>query len=566
MTAPLSEPAHDAQRPERPPALHLLAVLLIASLVFLPYLGRGGFTSTEGHRVIPGWEMLETKNFFLPTMFGQVYLRKPPGMPWAVALSASLLGETEFSARLVSAASTIALALAATVFAARWFGRNHAIWAGIATALSPILWGPGRTAEIEALNNLGASLAVFLILDAFLHPRATGQPALRPKVRRGERASGANSQTARHALPRGLLLGLALTIAALAKGPAAIPAILGAIAAGALAARPSRARGQPAPRPAAGVPLLALTIALAISASILSAVFLKLAAAIKTSGQTPITQTVNDFLWTSRPFTLKSLAEVALMPLTALAMTLPWGLAMLFPWGKDAKAEAARADSSCHWSAGSAAGQWSPDARALRAARALTLACILSVLALALAGVRNPRYAQPCIAFVPILAAYTARGFAAAGAAAPAFLPLRRKLARAMCGEPALILCAAAACAFVLDLEPRTRPESGRGVGLAIADYLHPGDELLADHVIEARPEILLYTRQRTQNQVRIRWIPGLMDSPAPPSPTALLVLRRDPGSSEYAALEARGLKDRYHEVAAGRVHKFDVGVFRPRP
>jgi hypothetical protein len=26
------------------------------------------------------------------------------------------------------------------------------------------------------------------------------------------------------------------------------------------------------------------------------------------------------------------------------------------------------------------------------------------------------------------------------------------------------------------------------------------------------------------------------------------------------------GLKDRYHEVDAGRVHKFDVGVFRALP
>jgi 4-amino-4-deoxy-L-arabinose transferase-like glycosyltransferase len=512
-----------APRYGRPPILHLALVLAVALLVFVPCLGRGGFTATEGHRVIPGWEMLQTHDWFLPTMFGQVYLRKPPGMPWAVAASAALLGESEFSARLVSAVSMCSLALAAAWFGGRWFGRRHGLWAGLATALTPALWPSARAAEIEALNNLGAGLAVFLVIDLLLLPPRRGWGWL----------------------ARGTILGLALCIAALAKGPAAAPAVLGAGLGACIAVRSLRPLLSPAG--------IALALGVLLCAGTTGLVVLKLAAAAEGSGQTPVLQGASDFTWIGRPLTPSSIGRVLAMPAVALAASLPWGLAMLFPWGPDARAEADRTPE---------------DARILACARAITLASLLGIALLLAAGVRNPRYAQPCIGFVPILAAYTARGIGTRPSS-PAFLPLRRKLAALMCGQPTLALCAAAAAAYIIALEPSLRPESGRTAGYAIAEYLKPGDTVLADHIIEARPEIVLYARQRTGNQVRYRWVPALMGSDPiatrPPPDSAVLLLRCDAESGELQALETRGLKDRYHETAVARVHKFEVGVFRWR-
>src|SRR5688572_8287769 len=149
--------------PTRPALWHVLAVLGVCLLVYWPRLGATGFSSTEGHRVIPAWEMLDTGGWLVPTMFGQAYLRKPPGMAWAVAASSAVLGRTEFAGRAVSAAAATGLALLALVFGGRWFGRG--LPAGLAASLLPLMWASGRSAEIEALHALAAVAAAMLLLD-----------------------------------------------------------------------------------------------------------------------------------------------------------------------------------------------------------------------------------------------------------------------------------------------------------------------------------------------------------------------------------------------------------------
>ena len=74
---------------ERGPALgrQVVIVLALCAVVFWVRLGADGLGATEGHRAVPGWEMLDTGRWLVPTMFDQPYLRKPPGMSWAVALS-----------------------------------------------------------------------------------------------------------------------------------------------------------------------------------------------------------------------------------------------------------------------------------------------------------------------------------------------------------------------------------------------------------------------------------------------------------------------------------------------
>ena len=100
----------------------------------------GGLSYTEGHRAIPAWEMLESGDWLVTTLFDRVYLRKPPGMAWAIAGSSAVFGQTEFAARFVSAVCSTAMVLVAYGFARRWFGARWALSAGIG---SPDYWITG---------------------------------------------------------------------------------------------------------------------------------------------------------------------------------------------------------------------------------------------------------------------------------------------------------------------------------------------------------------------------------------------------------------------------------------
>src|ERR1043165_6999072 len=131
----------------RHPPAQLALVILIAAFVYLPFLGVRPPDFSEGHRAVPGWTMLESHDWWHIRMFGTTYIRKPPGTPWAIAASSSLFGETPFAARLPSALSAILMSAIAWFYGRRWFGAGLA--AGLAQALTPLFWSPGRTAEIE---------------------------------------------------------------------------------------------------------------------------------------------------------------------------------------------------------------------------------------------------------------------------------------------------------------------------------------------------------------------------------------------------------------------------------
>jgi 4-amino-4-deoxy-L-arabinose transferase-like glycosyltransferase len=513
---------HTPGRGGRPPALHLALVLLVCMLVYWPLLGATGFTSTEGHRVIPGWELMETGDYLVTRMFGQIYLRKPPGMPWAVALSSSVLGQTEFAARAVSALSMTAMAILTTLFAARWFGPRWALWGGLAAALMPVLWSTGRAAEIEALNNLAAAAAVLLLLDLLVFRRA---------------------EPLRAQLPMALAGAAAMLVAALAKGPAAFAAIGMTIVASALVLRSARIVLRPA-----------LWIAALLPAAIFGALVLAIGRAVEAAGQPPVLQGVSDFLWSGRNLTVRNFGKVLAMGPSALFTAFPASLALLFVWERSTGAEA------------EPSGPIAP--RSDQIARAVALTCILSLALLTVMGVQNPRYAQPSLVFLPVLAAYVARGTAGM------FNERRRKVARAFLparGLPWLIVLLAAAIYYIAWHQHLQRSRgSGREAGIALARHLPGGAVVWADQLIEARPEVLLYARRAARDDgrdVTILWMPGLatrLETAQPPAAT-FFALRTDDKANELAALTA-SKSLRGEPIAAGRVHKFDFALVRIFP
>lgn len=449
----------------------LLVILAACALIYGLQLGTGGFTDTEGHRALPGFAMLDSGDWLVPRLFERPYLRKPPGMPWAVAASATVFGPTEFAARLVSALAATGMAVLAFAFGRRWFGPRAGLAAGLAQALLPWLWSSGRAAEIEALNALGTQAAALALLTLALH---------RP---RGAAAWAWSAAAAS---------GLAVML--LAKGPAGLPVPLAALAAGTLASgrRWRAALAQPtvwAALAAGAAPLLAWTLAVR--------------AHLDTTGELAhaVMQSPSEFLFTEPAWRIAGLAPAAWLS------SMPAALAVLFPWGPDARRERWR--SALRGPPGDR-----PATSAARVARALAAAWCLAVVAFVLVGVGNPRYTLPACGLLGPLA-----GYAVAGACGGGFGRRRAAIGRVMLlGHPSVLLAALAlaSAAWITTLEPRQRATSGRAAGTslgrALADLTRSGAVpiepsglfLSADGLVEARPEVLWYAAGEFSAQNRL--------------------------------------------------------------
>ncbi len=496
--------------------LGLMLVLLACAVAYWPRLGATGLSMSEGHRILPAWEMLDRGEWLVPRLFGQVYLRKPPGMPWAVAASSMLLGRTEFAARAVSAASATLMALVAFAFAARWYGPRWGAGAGLASALMPLFWESGRSAEIEALNNLGTQVALLAMLDLLVF-----------RAVRGAAPARAGLMT--------VLAAAGLTIAGLAKGPASGPCFVGAVIGACVVVRSWRPLFSP----------------LLWGASLAAGVVLALVAwRIRTAvgAEHKVTQAPSDFLWSSERLSFLGVLDVLKLGPESLVLALPVSLALLYPWGSSARLDAGRSDS--------ARAPW-------MMARSIAWTCLLSLVLLTAIGVGNPRYTLPAMTIAPLLVPYVFSSVANSTSLA------RRLSARVGTlwhpgAWPAILL--AGAIGYIVFQERQRDASSGRESGEALAGVIPDGAVVWADGVIEARPEVLHYAvaaAARGGRRVTARWLPGLHRGLELPAPGAFVLLRRDEMLSEMAAFERAGLRDRLVPLADGRVHKFDFVLCR---
>lgn len=448
-------------------AWQVLAILAVCIAVYWIDLGSGGFHSTEGHRAIPAYEMLDHAESLgdrlVPRLFTQPYLRKPPGMPWAIALSSELLGRTVFAARAVSALSMTLMALTAFWFGRRWFGPVAGLAAGLAQALMPVLWESGRAAEIEPLNNLATMIGAFCLIEA---------------LRRG------------HELSRwagwSLAASIGVSASVLAKGPASVPVYLAVVIACVVVSRSAKPLGR------AG-------LALSIAFLIVTVWLVLTVRALESGSAEPVTQSPSAFL-----FEPGQLLAVALLPLVAFVQFLPVSLALLFPWGPDARAEIGRGLGEDAW----------------RIGRTLAIAFIVSIGLFMVFGVRNPRYTLPAVSLLPPLVGMIVSGLGTW------LTPKRERIARLMLlGRPWVwvILLTVAAWMFIVTIENDRRATSGVDAGVRAAHVIGEWAResgligpipVVADHLIEARPEVLLAMEQEADRLgfggIHVVWVPGL--------------------------------------------------------
>lgn len=434
--------------------------------MFVVGLGDRGLAYSEGHRVGPGWEMLDAgmpweapDAWLVPRLFDAPYMRKPPGMAWAIAVSSGLLGKTEFAARLPSALAMLVLVLVSWRVTTRWLGSPWGFVAGVAQAMFPFYWSSARSAEIEMVHAAGAGCAALLIADVMF----------RQSGRRWPSAIGA---------------GVAIAVMALAKGPAGLPVVLAAPIGVCLA---TWSIG----------PLARTSLAWVL---VVPGVVLGMAAygvfnALDRTSQPVIWQDVGEFLWDG-----ERLAKILTLPAAAWGSMLPAGLALLvIPW-KPRREDAA---------AESASG---------RIARSLGLAWLVSIALYTLAGVSNPRYVLPAAGMLPPVVAAVMAGLC--GTTDNSRENRRRSVARVlMLGSRWSWAVVLGVCfvAFLVWYEgPRGRTSgdaAGAALGAWFDDTARQGGTVWADQLVECRPEVLLYARKWTPMQ-RVRWIKPLESAP----------------------------------------------------
>lgn len=486
-----------------------IALVLLACLpIYWFGLNLRGLSDSEGHRVGPAWELLTigwNGSLLVPHLFEQSYIRKPPGMPWAIAATSAVLGQNEWGARAASALAMTLLAIGAALVARRWFGSAAALPAGLAAALWPMMVAPGRTAEIEALNNLAAAVSVWLVIDLLLRPHA--------RARLWSIA---------------VLAGLAITATGLIKGPAGLPVIAAALAVALWHAAPAR---RPWMLVVLAVPAILWIIAFRLASAHVDAQRLA-------TGMEPVRQGVSEFLWGGQPITLERALAVASMPIVAVLSALPVGVLIALPL----------------------VPRLAPKDQPARAiAATLALAAVLSLVGMAIFGVHNPRYAQPSLAPLAPLA----------GAAWIALRAVGGTSATPVGRVATVVLLLACVGLGPLRDALRSPTNSGKAAGIALADAFPADAPswitLRAGDAVEARPEVLLWLRKEAQRHgrtVRVIWTPAI----EPPPPGDYALLRADRHSAEPGLARDRGWDETLETLGTARAHIFEFRLVRQRP
>jgi len=477
---------------ERPQRLWpvVLTIVVVAVLMHAPGLFAGRLSGTEGHRAITAHQMLRDGNWITPFLFDQPYLRKPPLMYWTIAFSERVFGASEWAWRLPSLASHVLMCVLVVLFTGRWFGVRSAWWAGAAVLGTVPLWESARSADIDALNTL-VSLACGLSVIQLSMQKHVGWM-----------------------LSIAVLFGLSL----LAKGPAGLPVILGAVLGVVVVKRNLvRAGGNEG---STKVLLKSLGIALAIGLLIFIVWIVALWVASRVSQYPTDTSgaaegagnIVKLFREPSR------LASMIMLPMVLLAFALPWSLGLAAP-------------TMLHL-----------DVTQTRVAQIVWQAFVFGCLICVVSGMTNVRYAYILLPLLPIL-------FGAVMAAGAA--PSHRGVAMTV---GVFVLAAVISIPFHGAL--RTQ-RSAYSSAKDLRDLVSEGEKVMARRMILSTPELFYYAGVEVVS-------PGQRPiTPAFVVPGMIMVLYeggRNREEDEYTTL-SKHFGDRLRVIRQLQIHKRVVFV-----
>jgi 4-amino-4-deoxy-L-arabinose transferase-like glycosyltransferase len=143
-------------------------ITLLWAGIYLPGLGSVQLEHEEPRRALPALHMLASGDWLVPRVGSEPYLRKPPLLNWAIALSCRIAGApNEWAVRLPSALSTLALALT-IVIAGAWLGPEGGFLAAVFFLVNFTMIETGRLAELEALYVALTGIGLLLWMAAWM--------------------------------------------------------------------------------------------------------------------------------------------------------------------------------------------------------------------------------------------------------------------------------------------------------------------------------------------------------------------------------------------------------------
>jgi hypothetical protein len=393
--------------------------------------------------------------------------------------------------------------------------------AGLAQALMPLMWSPGRTAEIEMLNNLGTQLFALGLVNVLL-----GRSA-RPAAEQPDEGPFAFLRDLGASMTDILVPTLGILIAALAKGPASAPVLGGVLIGACIASRSIRTLANQR-----------MSVSLLLAAGALTLLGMKIYLA--NSDPDAVREDVaGQFLWSPS----RIAGVLTLIPL-AFASAMPMSLGLL---------------PGCLWR--------KPEVNTGIANRilpaTLAWAWLCSVAILMLSGVSNARYAMPAAVLLPLLVPHAAAVFLARVRSSPS---LHRVV-----GGPVRWACIMAMVAWwfvaLTSIYPTDDQKAGPEAARQLTRTITSG-ELWADDAIEARPDIL-WAMGKLQSSLRIRWAKGPMHQGELPELMSFVLLRTDAGSQESERYGPMIRDGRLNPVDSARVRSIRLTVYQvqsPRP
>ena len=160
-----------------------LIVILIWAGIYLPSLGGPEFKGEEGRRVLPAVTMLKTGNWVIPSVGGEDYWSKPPGINWIVAVSFMLTGQrSEFAARLPSTVFVLAFVSLLVWMPLPWPSLSGRLISAIIFLTNVSLIEKGRLIEIEAVYISLTGIAILWWLSAWSSGRSRWSLWMLPSI------------------------------------------------------------------------------------------------------------------------------------------------------------------------------------------------------------------------------------------------------------------------------------------------------------------------------------------------------------------------------------------------
>jgi 4-amino-4-deoxy-L-arabinose transferase-like glycosyltransferase len=159
--------------PTRSAALASAAPSALAALIFFFNLWRYGLWEPDEARYAEiAREMVSGGSLVIPHLNYVIYVEKPPLLYWFTSLSFAIFGISEFAARLFVALFGVIGVAATAWFAARCFGKRHALLSGGILATIPLYATMAQVLTTDVMLTTFVTIANFAL---FLHWRESGR-------------------------------------------------------------------------------------------------------------------------------------------------------------------------------------------------------------------------------------------------------------------------------------------------------------------------------------------------------------------------------------------------------